>query len=1631
MISGNNAVPAASGSDVSAPDVPESDVAETHTTEIDSTGETEVDEEAPVQSETVQVALPSYENMGSVASLSAEGTVEKEEISLELVFSGFFSVPENMERGEVLCVSEDPGENGKPMGSFTLSNREDGTIVMKALIKVPQYREDSAKGRILFFLALPEGISDYKLQWDEESGMVTGHEKEVLVRTPLQGRIVALSEPEKLPSETKTTQIDLKTSLSKVSDPRISQYAKIYKSAQMNLITARGSSKIRVEVKAELSDEYLSTGFEKLLDGYAEGTSLEEYLKDPASYANAGLMELRLPFSFGDTFSTITGSDVQTGLTLENSGSPQDDDFGFYKLEIINAGLVQMNCILQNLLYTKSGAKMEFAYELNCTKAIAANEVYTFTEKDGKISCGENLRVTVDGDPAGPGEYTIEKSVLESGRISPYVNYRIAVKAYDVGGLDGALLQDILPDIGIQGKEVQALLAGSIFVTTDREGRKEVRQGNPGEVGTYYLETDAVTGQEALHYRFAQDGTTRAVFEVEMVLTPAAMMEMNRSGGKISFANRARLTAPGDAPKVYEAGSDPVEKQFRMFEKTGKPCETDTGKMEWNISVQTVFSGRPQVWLVDTLDPAVHTYLENESISLALSAKNEDGSQTGGTANSVSLKYIPAKPSGVSDNSFAAVGVKELDAYSASAGNAKAFYYESDDGSMVMAVRIGDYLAPSGTEKKEQTLLITYLTKIKAPGPGKQDIQNRADLRWEYGGSGPGPGWTPEFDFSLDKNVEVNMGGVTKRPGKNGYDEKTMTQTWWFDINSIGSDLGEIVIEEDFTAAGSSQILPSPVECRIVHVNSTSAGSGITEGMAVAQGGTVPPYYTVENGNKLKIHLGNVAKEDNYIVELKTRVSGAITSQHNPGGMDGSIKVKNQALITDDLGNPKGDAAEAEVVVPNTLITKAAVGSYHYDTNEFYWEVSINPNSLTIRDGTIIEELPVWHQLGRLVKVRYGSDELDAGAGNLVAALPSVGNTVQSVLTIPSTALKVELTRNPDLAGAGESYGVSLTAGSGKETLDKPLVLYFTSQLNEAYRDLAFRQKDTDSAVYKDIMDDGVLSSAFTNTARLSGTILDASLAAGYGINPADVWASAVHKAETKPLEKKGLYSKDKPGRIQWSVVVNQAGGEIGGLVLTDLLSKPEQMEYNTAASSYGLFEADVAEDGTLTKGAKESAAAVTILPADGKLTVTFPPASCRKTYLLEFETYLLDDVLLADMTNQLSLEGADGSKLSSNHAVPTGASSFSSNEYAMAKDAPILMLDKFSSSEDASGNHLIKLPETEFAIREQMYDTSRWIDAPGTDKIKETNASGRKIFVNFENGKLYKVTETKAPAGYTAGNPFYIYWMKDVAEADDPTAGKAMNDALGNPILPEQIVKVSSTYFKKQPVYNDPVQGAESGKVRFVKTDYLGVPLAGAEFTLSHSKGLVAPKTKVSGADGVVEFQNVDPGTYQLKETKVPHPWMIAPAAMTVIKDGADYRILDSKNQNLAQDGGGTYLVKNELAEGSVNLRKKDQNGLLLPDTVFSVERYGDAVTPEPAGNTYVDYPVDMPAAADRPNQAVTGADGIARLGGLIYGTYRITELKGPNVHPGEKNEWFLQVACENNQPKVTWYGVIRRVLW
>lgn len=247
----------------------------------------------------------------------------------------------------------------------------------------------------------------------------------------------------------------------------------------------------------------------------------------------------------------------------------------------------------------------------------------------------------------------------------------------------------------------------------------------------------------------------------------------------------------------------------------------------------------------------------------------------------------------------------------------------------------------------------------------------------------------------------------------------------------------------------------------------------------------------------------------------------------------------------------------------------------------------------------------------------------------------------------------------------------------------------------------------------------------------------------------------------------------------------------------------------------------------------------------------------------------------------------------------------------------PLLLTDKprvhtdISLSKVELGNKTTKVPGMVFKL-------SGTSDYGNNVVVFATSSnSGEVVFENVEKGK-YVIKEVSSE------NPDYVI-NKDL------TINVTIDDFGGMSFSGND-----NEYYNDQKVYNE--RRFNSFRLRKIDKDNTSIWLEGAEFSL---KGTSAFGTNVdmvatSDENGVMSFENIERGTYTLKEVKAPENVTALGKKggnRNYIKDPSEYIVNIDKLGNVTidgltvEDGTGNFIVKNERAEDGKIVVKKVWN--------------------------------------------------------------------------------------------------------
>lgn len=323
--------------------------------------------------------------------------------------------------------------------------------------------------------------------------------------------------------------------------------------------------------------------------------------------------------------------------------------------------------------------------------------------------------------------------------------------------------------------------------------------------------------------------------------------------------------------------------------------------------------------------------------------------------------------------------------------------------------------------------------------------------------------------------------------------------------------------------------------------------------------------------------------------------------------------------------------------------------------------------------------------------------------------------------------------------------------------------------------------------------------------------------------------------------------------------------------------------------------------------------------------------------------------------------------RIDENGTVTMEGQSKDANGQFLVKDAPRIHGDLHFKKIDSITKNPIN--GAEFLLTGTSdYGNDVFQQAASEGKDAGNNDAGEVTFHNLELG-TYKLSETKAKDGYILSR---TEWTVQVNES-----GIVI---LRNPDGSEVKRDTDSSYL----IANEPLHS-----IRFIKTSTYGTnnTLKGAEFSLTgiSDYGTNTDETGVSGEDGIVTIKGLEPGTYQLKETKAPKDYELNTTIYTVVVTSNGNFTIEGL-QKIKMGSAEIYDFKNIPTGGVVKLTKiwkdsKTNADREIPDMTISTKKpsknlKGYTITFDANGGTF--------ASGATTNEMVYSKDG-----NLVDGTY------------------------------------------
>ena len=768
-------------------------------------------------------------------------------------------------------------------------------------------------------------------------------------------------------------------------------------------------------------------------------------------------------------------------------------------------------------------------------------------------------------------------------------------------------------------------------------------------------------------------------------------------------------------------------------------------------------------------------------------------------------------------------------------------------------------------------------------------VDNSATFFYRYkpiGGTGPDD-WVDNVIF--DKTVEYNHAVLKKSLAS--YVPTTQTAVWKFEINRTGTSLGELNIVDYFYP--DKQILQterksfnSNGELELIKYDRGSQDAVANADPLILQLGTGKNNYSYNaNSGDFEIHMEDIKEDDYYIFYLTTRIVDPALFYE-----EGGNSFENKADYTFRSGDDPTKSGETSATLKNTteLLTKEAVGSYHYDTNLTEWKVGFNNNrNYNLQAAYVVDTLPeglVFNPASpyncsitsvtrtKRAGENSGSDpspdkleKIDDPAGTVDLAASGSDARVEEVARYQINdqlilSVQVETTTSPNGYTQQILYLYPQDLGDDgnyhARTSEDAWTIQFTTYAEDTYRFHEFR-----SASPIDL----------TNKAGLKGFIL-----APGGSQPLDVSnKTAVHHA-AKPVNKIGEVSiSDKYDGlpwIHWKLLVNQTEANYAGAILED---KVDSSYMELEAENLKYFWVKVTADGKIDEGSKtvvdlEADTSFTIEKAFNSFKITYPKEETENTskaLLVEYDTFITGSVPDKRAENDVSIQ-LPGTKSDESIGWVDNCYSMDDSAYESLKKLKMLNLLKLSENSKEDKGALSGAKFQIDALYEWNNDSWEPLNKPYLTKTAVTDENGKLRFVRLRNNYLYKLTETEAAPGYNAKSFQPIYFM--ISDSDQTSGLGSWPEECNGFTCNFHSTKTGGKAAVDYKVLNRP--DTELYHLQFAKIDQITKePIAGVSFKLydiyDSFKELDILKTDEKG---LLTLPILDPNTtYRLEETE------------------------------------------------------------------------------------------------------------------------------------------------------------------
>ncbi|URN95313.1 MAG: SpaA isopeptide-forming pilin-related protein [Candidatus Pristimantibacillus lignocellulolyticus] len=373
-----------------------------------------------------------------------------------------------------------------------------------------------------------------------------------------------------------------------------------------------------------------------------------------------------------------------------------------------------------------------------------------------------------------------------------------------------------------------------------------------------------------------------------------------------------------------------------------------------------------------------------------------------------------------------------------------------------------------------------------------------------------------------------------------------------------------------------------------------------------------------------------------------------------------------------------------------------------------------------------------------------------------------------------------------------------------------------------------------------------------------------------------------------------------------------------------------------------------------------------------------FPNDTIDKAYKLSFRTYVTESVTSgSSFSNSINLFGSKD-----NVAVPIDGA-YQSNDsrqvtFLQAGSLGYGNLGKFIVNKVDLDDNNVKLSGATFALYDQY----------GNKVQEKVTVDGELEFNRIKFDLPYYIKEVQAPTGYLLSGDVSVNGTPVTAT----TTGAVVEDAIPITLTASHTPKYLELVFANEEI---------KATVQFIKKNEAGNPLAGAEFGL-FPRGAAASSTPLATATsnslGVVSFENVNYGEYDIREILAPAGYR----TLTGVVHAVEVTEADHGTTIALAD------VSNSLIRANIEFVKLDDSGDELEGAEFKLYNSGNVAV----------------ATSE------SDEDGLVEFKNVLAGSYTIRETKTPFGYMPLTGDVFTTTITEANHGSTIDLGNVTNVL-